>query len=109
MEETTDPSISHDDYLMLVSKRQVVLELKAQKADLMEWLQSAEEYLRQYEEAKSRKADLDGDILRAQDDLQESFKSVIEPLGVAGEFSITDTEPHYVKPIDPPQEVAVVE
>jgi hypothetical protein len=24
------------------------------------------------------------------------MKSVVEPLGVSGEFTITDTEPHYV-------------
>jgi hypothetical protein len=41
--------------------------------------------------------------MKAQDDLQESFKSVIEPLGVEGEFSIADTEPHYVRPASPPQ------
>jgi hypothetical protein len=40
--------------------------------------------------------------MKAQDDLQESFKTVIEPLGVEGEFSITDTEPHYVRPVAPP-------
>lgn len=102
MEENTDPQISHDDYLMLVAKRQVVLELKAQKSDVLDWLMSFEENLKQYEQAKDRKATLENDILKAQDDLQESFKSVIEPLGVEGEFSITDTEPHYVRAVVPP-------
>jgi hypothetical protein len=40
--------------------------------------------------------------MKAQDDLQESFKLVIEPLGVEGEFSIADTEPHYVRSVVPP-------
>lgn len=102
MEENTDPQISHDDYLMLVAKRQVVLELKAQKSDILDWLMSFEENLKQYEQAKERKATLENDIMKAQDDLQESFKTVIEPLGVDGEFSITDTEPHYVRPVAPP-------
>lgn len=102
MEENTDPQILHDDYLMLVAKRQVVLELKAQKSDILDWLISFEENLKQYEQAKERKANLENDIMKAQDDLQESFKLVIEPLGVEGEFSIADTEPHYVRAVVPP-------
>jgi len=28
--------------------------------------------------------------------LQERMKEIVEPLGVSGEFTITDTEPHYI-------------
>jgi hypothetical protein len=28
--------------------------------------------------------------------LQDRMKEIVTPLGIAGEFTITDTEPHYI-------------
>jgi hypothetical protein len=30
--------------------------------------------------------------------LQDRMKEIVEPLGVSGEFTITDTEPHFIVP-----------
>jgi hypothetical protein len=30
--------------------------------------------------------------------LQDRMKEIVEPLGVSGEFTITDTDPHFIIP-----------
>ena len=56
MDESTDvtavvseeqPAISHEEYLELVSMRQSILELKAQKSDVLEFVNVAQQYAAQ--------------------------------------------------------------
>lgn len=90
------PAISHDEYLELVSMRQSILELKAQKADVLEFVTVAQQYASQLDQANQRLGMLNDALTENTNALQERMKELIEPLGVSGEFTITDSEPHYV-------------
>jgi hypothetical protein len=90
------PTVSHEDYLELVSMRQAVLELKAQKADVLEFVNVAQQYAARLQQAQEQLNLLNDGINENTQALQDKMKSVVEPLGVSGEFTITDTEPHYV-------------
>ena len=46
------PTVSHEDYLELVSMRQAVLELKAQKSDVLEFVNVAQQYAAQLQQAQ---------------------------------------------------------
>ena len=105
MDESTDvtavvseeqPSISHDEYLELVSMRQSILELKAQKSDVLEFVNVAQQYAAQLQQAQERLNVLNDALNENTVSLQERMKEIVEPLGVSGEFTITDTEPHYI-------------
>ena len=48
------PQVTHDEYLELVSMRQTVLELKAQKADVLEFVNVAQQYAAQLQQAQER-------------------------------------------------------
>ena len=95
---TDNPTISHDEYLELVSMRQSILELKANKSEVLECVMVAQQYAQQLQAAQERLGVLNEALTENTNALQERMRELIEPLGVAGEFSITDTEPHYVVP-----------
>ena len=105
MDESTDvtavvseeqPAISHDEYLELVSMRQSLLELKAQKSDVLEFVNVAQQYAAQLQQAQERLSVLNDALNENTTALQDRMKEIVEPLGVSGEFTITDTEPHYI-------------
>ena len=92
------PTISHDEYLELVSMRQTVLELKAQKADVLEFVNVAQQYLQRMQQAQEQLNALNEAVNENANALQERMKEMIEPLGITGEFTIADSEPHYIIP-----------
>ena len=107
MDESTDvtavvseeqPAISHDEYLELVSMRQSLLELKAQKSDVLEFVNVAQQYAAQLQQAQERLNVLNDALNENTVSLQDRMKEIVEPLGVSGEFTITDTEPHFIVP-----------
>jgi len=107
MDESTDvtavvseeqPVISHDEYLELVSMRQSMLELKAQKSDVLEFVNVAQQYAAQLQQAQQQLNVINEALTENTSALQERMKEIVEPLGVSGEFTITDTEPHFIVP-----------
>ena len=90
------PQIAHDDYLELVSMRQSILELKANKSEVLEFVMVAQQYATQLQQAQERLNLINEALNENTTALQDRMKELIEPLGVSGEFTITDTEPHYV-------------
>ena len=105
MDESTDvsavvseeqPAISHDEYLELVSMRQWIIELKAQKSDVLEFVNVAQQYAAQLQQAQERLNVLNDALNENTTALQDRMKEIVEPLGVSGEFTITDTEPHFI-------------
>ncbi len=90
------PTVTHEQYLELVAMRQSVLELKAQKSEVLEFVMVAQQYASQLQAAQERLNLLNDAINENTNALQDQMRSVVEPLGIAGEFTITDTEPHYV-------------
>jgi hypothetical protein len=94
--EVDQPTVSHDEYLELVSMRQSVLELKAQKSEVLEFVMVAQQYASQLQAAQERLNLLNDAINENTSALQDRMRSVVEPLGVVGEFTIADTEPHFV-------------
>ena len=90
------PTVSHEEYLELVSMRQSVLELKAQKSEVLEFVMVAQQYASQLQSAQERLNLLNDAITENTNALQERMRSVVEPHGVTGEFTISDTEPHFV-------------
>ena len=97
-EEQEQPAISHDEYLELVSMRQSLLELKAQKSDVLEFVNVAQQYAAQLQQAQQQLAAINEALNENTQALQERMKEVVTPLGISGEFTITDTEPHYIVP-----------
>jgi FtsZ-binding cell division protein ZapB len=95
---TANPTISHDEYLELVSMRQSILELKANKSEVLEFVMVAQQYAQQLQAAQERLGVLNEALTENTNALQERMRELIEPLGVQGEFSITNTKPHYVVP-----------
>ena len=98
--EQDQPSVSHEEYLELVSMRQSILELKAQKADVLEFVTVAQQYASQLQQAQERLNVINEAVNENTNALQERMKEIIEPLGISGEFSISDTEPHYILPAE---------
>jgi hypothetical protein len=98
--EQDQPTVSHEEYLELVSMRQSILELKAQKADVLEFVNVAQQYASQLQQAQERLNVINEAVSENTNALQERMKEIIEPLGVSGEFSISDTEPHYILPAE---------
>ena len=94
--EADQPTVSHEQYLELVAMRQSVLELKAQKSEVLEFVMVAQQYASQLQAAQERLNLLNDAINENTNALQDQMRSVVEPLGISGEFTITDTEPHYV-------------
>lgn len=90
------PSITHDEYLELVSMRQSLLELKAQKADVLEFVNVAQQYASQLQQAQQQLNALNEALNENSTALQDRMKEIVTPLGIAGEFTITDSEPHYI-------------
>ena len=90
------PTITHDEYLELVSMRQSLLELKAQKSDVLEFVNVAQQYASQLQQAQQQLNAINEALTENTSALQERMKEIVEPLGVSGEFTITDTEPHYI-------------
>lgn len=90
------PTVTHEQYLELVAMRQTVLELKAQKSEVLEFVMVAQQYASQLQAAQERLNLLNEAINENTAALQDQMRSVVEPLGISGEFTITDTEPHYV-------------
>jgi FtsZ-binding cell division protein ZapB len=80
------PAISHDEYLELVTMRQSILELKAQKADILEWVNQYNQMASQAQQAGERLQALNEALQDNSTALQERMKEIIEPHGVAGEF-----------------------
>jgi len=98
--EQDQPTVSHEEYLELVSMRQSILELKAQKADVLEFVNVAQQYASQLQQAQERLNVINEAVTENTNALQERMKEIIEPLGVSGEFSISDTEPHFILPAE---------
>ena len=96
--ESDRPAVTHDEYLELVSMRQTVLELKAQKSDVLEFVNVAQQYAAQLQGANERLSLINDAITENSEALQERMKEIVEPFSVSGEFSISDTEPHYIVP-----------
>ena len=92
------PTVSHEDYLELVSMRQAVLELKAQKSDVLEFVNVAQQYAAQLQQAQQQLSAINEALNENTSALQDRMKEIVEPLGVSGEFTITDTEPHFIVP-----------
>lgn len=104
-ETTVDdaPTVAHEDYLELVSMRQSILELKAQKSDVLEFLNQAQQIVAQAQQvapqlqgAQERVNLLNEALKENTEALQERMKELVEPHGISGEFTVTDTEPHYI-------------
>ena len=93
---TNSPTINHDEYLELVSMRQSILELKANKSEVLEFVMVAQQYANQLQQAQERLNLINEALNENNTALQDRMKEIVEPLGVSGEFTITDTEPHYV-------------
>ena len=81
-----------------VSMRQSVLELKAQKADVLEFVNVAQQYAAQLQSAQERLSLINDAISENSEALQDRMKELIAPYDISGEFSIADTEPHYIIP-----------
>jgi len=90
------PTVTHEEYLELVAMRQSLLELKAQKSEVLEFVMVAQQYASQLQAAQERLTLLNDAINENTTALQDQMRSIVEPLGVSGEFTIADTEPHYV-------------
>ena len=90
------PVVSHEEYLELVSMRQSVLELKAQKADVLEFVNVAQQYASQLQAAQERLNMLNEALNENTVALQERMKEIVEPFNITGEFTISDTEPHQI-------------
>jgi two-component sensor histidine kinase len=90
------PVISHEEYLELVSMRQSVLELKAQKADVLEFVTVAQQYVSQLQAAQERLNMLNEALTENTTALQDRMKEIVEPFNIQGEFTISDTEPHQI-------------
>lgn len=93
-----NPAISHEEYLELVAMRQAVLELKAQKSDVLEFVTVAQQYASQLQGANERLNLLNESLNENTTALQERMKEIVGPYNVQGEFTIADTEPHYIIP-----------
>ena len=76
--------------------RQSLLELKAQKSDVLEFVNVAQQYAAQLQQAQQQLNVINEALSENTAALQERMKEIVEPLGVSGEFTITDTEPHYI-------------
>ena len=96
LESADAPAISHEEYLELVAMRQSVLELKSQKADVLEFVTVAQQYQAQLPSANERLQILNEALNENSNALQERMRELITPMGVTGEFTINDTEPHYI-------------
>lgn len=90
------PSITHEEYLELVSMRQSLLELKAQKSDVLEFVNVAQQYAAQLQQAQQQLNAINEALNENSTALQDRMKEIVTPLGVIGEFTITDSEPHYI-------------
>ena len=90
------PSITHEEYLELVSMRQQLLELKAQKSDVLEFVNVAQQYASQLQQAQQQLNALNEALNENSTALQERMKEIVTPLGITGEFTITDSEPHFI-------------
>jgi ABC-type transporter Mla subunit MlaD len=78
--------------------RQSLLELKAQKSDVLEFVNVAQQYAAQLQQAQQQLNAINEALTENTSALQERMKEIVEPLGVSGEFTITDTEPHFIVP-----------
>lgn len=96
VESAERPTITHEEYLELVAMRQSVLELKSQKADVLEFVTVAQQYQAQLAAANERLQILNEALNENSNALQERMRELITPLGVTGEFTISDTEPHFI-------------
>jgi ABC-type transporter Mla subunit MlaD len=76
--------------------RQSILELKAQKSDVLEFVNVAQQYAAQLQQAQQQLSAINEALNENTSALQDRMKEIVEPLGVSGEFTITDTEPHYI-------------
>jgi DNA repair exonuclease SbcCD ATPase subunit len=99
--ETEKPSISNEDYQELINIRQAIIEGKAQKSDLQDWLAVAENYASKFEEAKKQYEQIVAAINDNAKLMEKRVKEiVIDPFKIEGEFTISETEPHYItKPV----------
>lgn len=96
LQEESRPQISPEEYKELIGLRQKTLELKAQKSDVQDFVIVAQQYASQLPAAQEQLQALVSQINEAASALQSRLKELVEPHGVSGEFSISDTEPHYI-------------
>jgi ABC-type transporter Mla subunit MlaD len=76
--------------------RQSLLELKAQKSDVLEFVNVAQQYAAQLQQAQQQLNAINESLNENSTALQDRMKEIVTPLGVTGEFTITDSEPHYI-------------
>jgi FtsZ-binding cell division protein ZapB len=75
-----------------------LLELKAQKADVLEFVNVAQQYASQLQQAQQQLNALNEALNENSSALQERMREIVTPLGIAGEFTIVDSEPHFIVP-----------
>lgn len=90
------PVVSHEVYEELMGMRNQIVELKAQKSDVQDFVIIAQQYQQQLPQAQEQLQNLVTEINERAAALQNRFREVVEPFGITGEFSISETEPHYV-------------
>ena len=100
-ENTQDySSVSPEEYKELVSARSAIIELKAQKSDVYDFIVSAED---QIAAAKKQLVEFEEKINEKNQELQGKLIDIVKQRGIEGDFSISETEPHYIIPSVPVQ------
>lgn len=92
------PAITPEEYKELVVARQEIIEMKAQKSEIYDFIANGEQQLAA---ARAQLAEADGKIAKKNEELTNRMKEIIGPFEIEGDFSISDTEPHYITPITP--------
>jgi hypothetical protein len=105
-QEESRPQISPEEYKELIGLRQKTLELKAQKSDVQDFVIVAQQYSSQLPAAQEQLQALVNQINETASELQSRLKELAEPHGISGEFSISDTEPHYINVVQPAPEAS---
>ena len=67
---------------------------------VLEFVNVAQQYLQRMQQAQEQLNALNEAVNENANALQERMKEMIEPLGITGEFTIADSEPHYIIPAE---------
>jgi hypothetical protein len=93
-------SVTPEEYKELVVTRSAIIELKAQKSDVYDFIVDAEA---QIANAKLQLAECESKINEKNQELQSRLLDIVKDRGIEGDFSISETEPHYIIPSKPPE------
>ena len=80
------PTITPEEYREIILMRQQVLEIKAQKSDLQDYLSAVQ----------ARLSEANEKITSITESLQSKVSDIAKQHGITGEFSISETEPHTI-------------